>query len=240
MGKRLNLVKLNYVNNKKIIWTSSIQELNEINSLKIQPAKNFIPNWYQNTNIYNNKKLDIPNRIKTIKSCPSFYNIFNEGYVMVAPVDIYIKVFDEHYEWTIPNENIYLEDHAKDQFVELSKISNIKYISKLVSSWHCITPKGYSLRQIPMSYHNFKFSVPYGVVNTDYSHEINPQIMFNNNIKNIYIKQGQPLALYIPFKRNDKLKLKIENYNQHKNKIKKSKFLISGSTFKSNYLKYLK
>jgi len=222
---------------KKIVWTNKIQEIHDTPELHIQPTRNYIPNWYKNIKIYDGYKFI--NRIRTVKTCPSFSDIFNEGFVMLSPVDIYIDVKKDHYEWKIPSSYFTIEDHPKEQFLKYANIPNAKYVLKFISGWNCISPNGYSLRQLPMFYdEQSDFFVPYGVVKTDFSHEINPQIIINGKVKEILIKQGTPLAMYIPYKRKDNLKLSIENYDQHKRKIKQSSFYTSGSTFRSNYHKY--
>lgn len=225
--------------NKKIVWTNVVEEINNIPELHIQPAKKVIPEWFKNTPIFDNPKSTIPKKTRTVKTCPSFAEIFNEGFVMLSPVDIYINVGENCYEWKIPSPLFRLEEHPKEQFLKFANIPNASHVTKLISSWNCITPKGYSLRQMPMFYEEQPdFYVPYGVVKTDYSHEINPQLIFNGDKKEIHIKQGQPLAIYVPYKRKDKLNLSIEDYSIHNRKIKQSSFYTSGSTFRSNYHKY--
>lgn len=222
---------------KKAIWTSSVQQLIDTPELHIKNTKNVIPDWFKKIKVYDGDKfLD---KIRTVKTCPSFSEIFNEGFVMLCPTDIYIDVKEKYYEWRIPSSLFTLEEHPDEQFLKFANIPNATYVTKLISSWHCITPKGYSLRQIPMYYEEQPdFYVPYGTVKTDYSHEINPQIIINGDKKEILIKQGQPLAMYVPFKRKDKLNLSIEDYKVHSRKIEQSTFYTSGSTFRSNYHKY--
>jgi hypothetical protein len=40
-----------------------------------------------------------------------------------------------------------------------------------------------------------------GIIDTDVWHEINQQILYFGNGKEIFIKKGTPLAHYLPFKR---------------------------------------
>lgn len=222
---------------KKIIWTTSIQEIEDTPELHIKKTKEIIPDWFKKIKVYQGD--GFLDRIRTVKTCPSFAEIFNEGYVMVSPVDIYVNIKKDNYEIAVPNGIFKFEDHSQEQFLKYANIPNAKYISKFISSWHCITPKGYSLRQMPMFYEEQPdFYVPYGVVKTDYSHEINPQLIFNGEVKEILIKQGQPLAIYVPYKRKDKLDLSIESFEKHKRKINSAWFYTTGSTFRSNYHKY--
>lgn len=226
--------------NKKIIWTNSLEEINNIPELHIKPAKEVIPEWFKNTPIFDNPKDTIPNKIKTVRTCPSFTEVFNEGFVMVSPTDIFITVNDEGmYTWQTPNEKIFIELHINEQYLKYANVPNAKLVLKLVTGWWCFTPPGYSIRQLPLFYEdNPDFYVPYGTIKTDVNPEINPQIIITNNKKEIFIKQGQPLCTYIPFKRNDKLNLSIESNKKYLQKMKDKQFWISGSSYRSNYHKY--
>ena len=226
--------------NKKIVWTNVVEEINNIPELHIQPAKKVIPEWFKNTPIFDNPKSTIPKKTRTVKTCPSFAEIFNEGFVMVSPTDIFITVNDEGmYTWQTPNEKIYLDLHNNEQYLKYANVPNAKLVLKLVSGWWCFTPPGYSIRQLPLFYEdNPDFYVPYGTIKTDISPQINPQIIITNKKNEIFIKQGQPLCTYVPFKRNDKLDLSIESNKKYLQKIEDNKFWISGSSYRSNYHKY--
>jgi hypothetical protein len=229
-----------FFKNKKIIWTSVLEAINDTPEVHIKKTKDILPEWFKNIPVYDNPKARPFDRIKTVKTCPSFSEIFNEGFVMVSPTDIYINVKDDGtYFWQTPNEHIALEPHTTEQYFKYANVPNAKFILKLVSSWFCFTPKGYSLRQLPMFYEdNPDFYVPYGTIKTDQSHEINPQLIFTNKKKEIIIKQGQPLATYIPFKRSDKLEMSIEKPQKYMSKILQGRFWISGSSWRSNYHKF--
>lgn len=225
--------------NKKIIWTNSLEEINNIPELHIKHTKEIIPEWFKNTPIFDNPKEIIPYRVKTVKTCPSFAEIFNEGFVMVSPTDIFITAGEGTYTWQTPNSKIYMELHTDEQYLKYANVPNAKLVLKLVSGWMCFTPPGYSVRQLPLFYEdNPDFYVPYGTIKTDFNHEINPQIIITNNKKEIFIKQGQPLCTYVPFKRNDKLNLSIESNKKYLQKIKDKRFWISTSTYRSNYHKF--
>ena len=76
-------------------------------------------------------------------------------------------------------------------------------VFKFISPWNLITPKGYSVLQLPMFYHfSNDFSVLPGIIHTDTHHELNQQILYHGEGKEIFIRRGTPLVQYIPFKRS--------------------------------------
>lgn len=231
---------------KKVIFTSSNSLLNEFPELYPQPARNFIPDWYKNMPInsppmemeYKPKKISFS---KTVKTCPSFMEIFNEGFVMVAPIDIWIRVEkDGSWEWKTNDDQFTLDLHADFQWLNHipNKNKKIKKVFKFNSPWHAITPKGYSLRQMPMmyDYENSDFFVPYGVIKTDLHHELNPQICYTSKDNEILIKRGQPLNYLIPYKR-EKYTMSVEPIDKYANTINRQKLYVR-SSFRSNYHRY--
>jgi hypothetical protein len=40
-----------------------------------------------------------------------------------------------------------------------------------------------------------------GILDTDYHYQVNQQVLYHGNGKEIFIKRGEPFAQYIPFKR---------------------------------------
>jgi hypothetical protein len=106
------------------------------------------------------------------------------------------------------------EHHGNNQFIDHTKASfnGIKgdFIFKTISPWRIITPPGWSVLQLPLFYHfNKEWSVLPGIIDTDIFPEVNQQILYHNNGKEIFIKRGEPFVLYIPFKRDSRLNLKI-------------------------------
>ena len=105
-----------------------------------QPISNFIPEWFKDIKNYSNdSKHDITSKVKTVKTCPSFVDIFQQGYVIPAPVDYVFKVnTKEDWSWEIPlafekeNKMIDVDIHDDIQMVDhLPKNSKIKKVFKL-------------------------------------------------------------------------------------------------------------
>lgn len=230
---------------KQIIFATDNKHLLNFPELHPQPARNFIPSWYKNvpskdyeeTHSYKPKKINLA---KTVKTCPSFIEVFNEGFVMVAPCDIWIRVEDNGvWEWKTPSDKYHLQEHEDFQMVDYTPNNQIKKILKLINPWSIITPKGYSVRQLPMMYHyNPNWYVSYGLIKTDVHHEAHQQICITGKENEILIKRGDPLNYIVPYKR-EKLSMKIEDGTTTKifDKLEKSKLYVS-SSFNSNYHKY--
>lgn len=207
---------------KNTIWTSNVIWAEEDKEIHPKPAINYLPEWLKNTppQIDNGSTAKLLPKIRTVKKCPSFTDIYKEGYILVAPFDIWLSVKivndKEITEWRTPHEELKLDIHDVKQMVNyLPKESNVKQVFKLIYPFKCITPKGYSIRQMPLFYHyNNDWHVPYGVINTDKHHEINLQVCYTSKEEEVLIKKGTPLAHIIPFKRSSKINMKYKKYNK--------------------------
>jgi len=225
---------------KKVIFVGQDKYLNNHKEILPQPAKNFKPSWFINmpvddinTNEYI-KKL-IPNNL-TAKICPSFSEIFNEGFVLPSPCDLWIRFEkDGSWAWEASLGTIKLTEHNDRQFVNHTSM-NVKKIFKIEYPFYCITPKGYSVRQIPMFYHgNTEWHIAYGTIQTDKHHAINPQILITSDSNEIYIKKGEPLNYLVPYKR-EKFKLVFDDYNKYENQINAAEYK-ARLKFKNGYVK---
>lgn len=224
---------------KKIIVTSTVPELLQDKEIQPKSSSEYIPDWYKEVPIevkgyfHSHKKLP---GLRTVKACPSFTDVFKLGYVFVAPCDIWLKIHDNgEPEWRTPHKTFSMDIHPKAQFVDYLKNTNIRYVFKFESPFRVITPKGYSVIQLPMMYHfNPEWYVPYGIIDTDVHHEINQQIFITTDDE-VFIKKGTPLNYLIPYKR-ETLKLSIEDINKHIKQITAS-HLIVWSKFKNAYQK---
>ena len=68
----------------------------------------------------------------------------------------------------------------------------------------------------------FNFDYLPGLFDTDKIHEVNLQLIITSSDKEILIKQGTPLAIYIPFKRQS-YQLNIVDMNKNKKYIQRFK-----------------
>tara|TARA_A100001201_G_scaffold137759_1_gene128004 strand:+ start:307 stop:1026 length:720 start_codon:yes stop_codon:yes gene_type:complete len=186
-------------------------------------VKDYKPKWYTDikpTKIFNVFKQF--QNAKTAKSCPSFTHIVDEGYVIFAPVDYLIKVNEDgSFYWHTPLDLTYannnfpmLTEHPDYQLVNfLPDNTDIKKILKINLPLRVFTEKNYSCRVVPYPYtHEENWQPAYGVFHTDEVHEVNIQIAIKNNASEFTIKQGTPLCVYVPFKR-EKHTMKIVDLN---------------------------
>ena len=194
----------------KIQFISTVEGLETIEECLPRPAKHFIPKWFK----------DIPSQTDnavTVKNCPSFPDYFSQGYIMPMWCDAklnYIKK-EEAWSWEVSSNAFSIDNHPNNQFLDYTKTSfngvDGQFVFKTISPWKIITPSGWSVLQLPLFYHfNQEWSVLPGVIDTDIYHETNQQILYHGNGKEIKINMGDPLALYIPFKRSDKLKYEVK------------------------------
>lgn len=224
----------------KIKITSNLLGILNDETILPQPAKNFMPSWYKDTPIeikdYHHSFKKLPN-LRTVKSCPSFTDVFKKGYVVPCPFDIWLNVKKNgDVDWRTPSDNFKIEIHPNDQFVNHVD-SNVRKVFKIVSPFRVITPKNWSVLQIPMLYHfNKDFYVPYGVIDTDRHHEINQQIFYISNDDEILIKKGTPLNYLVPFKRSEELELEVVNYTDVQDQIYTNWYKVF-SKFKNGYVK---
>ena len=232
---------------KKFLGTSKEIYYSLDSSMHLQPASKYMPQWFKdmpydyNDDVdnfpINNKEL-IPNG-RTLKRCPSFIDVFKQGYVFVAPCDYWLSYKEETNEfwWQVSNEKFALETHDPNQFQGLVPESGVKAVYKVVNTLQMIAPKGYSVWQMPMMYH-YKQSqdwyVPYGVIDVDTHHEVNPQIFYASDKKEILIKKGTPLCYIVPFKR-EATKIVMKPF---KGKLRKKVLLSESKTFNYFSLSY--
>lgn len=198
-----------FKNKKNIEFVSVLKGLELIPECVPIKSNKSIPTWWKNMP----KQEPWPN-LQTVKVCPGIPDFFKIGYIlpMWADTSLYHNPEDGRWAWntgrpdydTIFSANV----HPDEQFIDhanphLQGVGGSK-VFKLDCPWRIFTPKGYSVLQLPLFYHyNNDFSVLPGVINTDTHHYINQQVMYHGNGKNVVIKRGTPLVMYIPFKRDD-------------------------------------
>jgi len=211
-----------------------------------QPAINFIPEMWKKTpilmpqdkqewDLFIDKNIGEDSRKHTAKTCPSFIDIWKSGYVVPAPCDIWLY-FDKDkdlYQWETSIPEIEITVHPNMQLLKHGTgENNWLFTFKLDNVWFVETPKGYSIYQVPMFWHDrSKYEAAYGVIHTDMYHQLNIQLLIKE--QEVLIKQGEPLCYVVPYKRV-KHNYKIVPYDEAK--IKASNYRNLGR-FKSMYLR---
>ena len=198
-----------------------------------QHAKNYVPSWYKNIKLQYDidKEKPILSKIfkpRTVRQCPSFMEIFEEGYIIPAPTDYYLSLENENFEWKTPinYQTVYdtgeVQYHGNIQFVDhLPKNSNIKGVFKIILPYVVFAPKGYYLKLLPVPYEfNKDFHANYGIQSFDNIFELNIQINITSDKNEILIRRGQPLALVVPYKKeNLQIEYKLLEEEKHYQKI---------------------
>ena len=187
-----------------IKFVCTIPGFETIEEIQPKPAKKFLPDWWK----------DLPTFYEntyTAKVCPSMGDYFSSGYVLPMWADASLICSKEDNSWRIQTSGYPFKKpgiHDGNQLINHTDVSfggkESDMIFKLHSPWQIITSPGYSVMQLPMFYNfNKDFTVLPGIIDTDIYHEINNQLLYHGNGKEILIKRGTPLCVYIPFKRTD-------------------------------------
>jgi len=225
-------------NKPKISFYATVPGLHLSNP--IQKSVIHIPKWFKNIKPVNDE-FSFP----TIKTCPGFIDYFKQGYVVSLWCDLIldIKIINEevNYNWSVPDKIYKFEIHSNNQFLDHTPPhikKKTKIIFKPICPWKIVTPKGYSVFQMPMYYnYNPIFEVLPGVLHTDVYHTINQQMCIFKEGKFI-IKKGTPLATYIPFKREEFDFEMTDNKNLEK-KIN-AQTTITNSTYRDKFKNLIK
>jgi hypothetical protein len=212
----------------KIQFVSTVEGLESIEKCLPRPAKNFIPQWFK----------DIPSTAtSSVKNCPSFPDYFSQGYIIPMWTDTLLNYKNNQFSWSGPTGVFPWDIHTDDQFLDHvdARFNGIdgQFMFKAVSPWKIITPPGWSVLQLPLFYHfNQEWSVLPGVVDTDTMHQVNQQVLYHGDGKDVRINCGDPFVLYIPFKRSNKLKHEIFYQTEKHRKLFKSLDLSLDQLFK--------
>ena len=214
--------------NTEIIFVTEYEGFANIKELRPYPASEYMPEWFRKLPA----DIKLPNEgfseeghiskimpnVRTAKLCPSFTTIYNEGFVLPAPCDIFLRVDDNgDWEWKVANPLFGVEEHGDHQYANHEP--NVKKVFKLIYPYQLIVPKGYSIRQVPMFYDwNKDWQVAYGVFEADKIPEIAIQILYTSDKEEVVIKAGTPLCYYVPYKR-ESYSMVIGDYKEHKDKI---------------------
>lgn len=224
----------------KITFVPTHLGLEELEICTPKPSKYYIPEQFKKMPIdlpaEKTKLLPID---RTAKACPSFTEIFNEGFVLPAHTDMHFYIDENKKEnvWTISNNDFELAGHPNYQYVDYLDNDMIKATFKIPYPWLAIVPKGYSIRQVPMIYHhNTEWHIAYGTYRGDQIADIHLQVMITSKNQEILIRQGEPLCYFVPFKR-EKWDMDIKPMNDKYLKIQKVSQLKQRASFKGSYLK---
>ena len=160
----------------------------------------------------------------TVKKCIPFLDASTVGYVIPFPVDIRFR-YDKEQEQVVWSHNIKPSAHPNFQIPnELRQpYRTVEAVFKWMNLWKVITPPGYScIFTQPFNRVN-NFKIIDGIVDTDtFDAEINFPFYWTGPIDKPYdLKQGTPMAMVIPFKRERwKMQLELEKFDPVKQDLK--------------------
>ena len=207
-------------NNEPLIeFVSIVEGLTLIEEIVPKPSNRYLPDWWKET------PLTDMSGFPTVKNCPSFPDFFSSGFVIPMWMDSLIKYDEETNVWNTKSSEFVAswDSHPNSQFIDYVKPNlqgkSANFAFKANNPWKIITPKGYSVLQLPMYYHfNKEWSVMPGIIDTDIYHDVNQQMLYHGDGKTIFIERGEPFAMYVPFKR-DKFALETR-YQTEKDRMK--------------------
>jgi len=232
-----------------IEFISTVPGLEDIEDCRPRPAKHFMPKWFKDVPAtLPNEMKAVPGaksgpRVSTVKICPSFPDYFSLGYILPMWCDskLYFNPENGEWNWQTSTDSFTWDIHGNAQFLHWVPAhlygSEAKFVFKTSCPWRIITPKGWSVLQLPLYYHfNQQWSVLPGVIDTDVHHEINQQTLYHGNAQEFQIDRGEPFVLYIPYERKTKLDLEIRAANEKDKKLFANKDVDLSSKFPPNGL----
>jgi hypothetical protein len=179
----------------------------DIEETRPKPARLFTPDWWK-TIPRNIESLEPLNG--TVKSCPSFVQMFNQGIVLPMWCDTILSRKDLNFNWTVANGNFSWEFHFDWQLLDYINVPKYQKVFKAISPWFIKTPPGISVYQFPMFFDfNQDWTIMPGILNTDMYHQLNQQLIYTSDKDEVRINRGQAFVWYVPFIRT---KFEYETY----------------------------
>ena len=150
---------------------------------------------------------------KEEKKCPALHAVMDSGYIIPAPADFIIHLDGSgNFEWrseTLFYGNRYMTAHIPPQTEGMRQLVNqqkdvLDYTIKMELPWRVQAHKDIVFIQQNIAYWDEeRFSVPNGIVDPQYSYEINLQLFWHMTEPGDYIvKAGTPLVQWLPVHRD--------------------------------------
>jgi hypothetical protein len=203
------------------------------------PAAKMIPDWYKNMPSYYGGKKIVPvegGTFATVKKCIPVLDAITAGYIITAPVDIYVSQRDGFpwYQWAM-GEGIQFHPVVQAPAHPLA-IKDTPF-PKFTNPWSVMTPKGYSVLFTQPFHREAPFEIMDGIVDTDtYSNTVNFPFQLKDPKFEGYIYKGTPIAQVIPFKRDIwKMKVGTQENLAEALKVRNKILHIFYDKYKNNY-----
>lgn len=186
---------------------------------KPKPAKNYIPEWYKDSNAFIGGKLNFYNGYNPdLKLCMPFLDTLTSGYVIELYQDIHVTTDKSGNQYLNVAEQGPLGPPANKQKLDMNRElpRPFHYADNMWTwnvPWSMSTPKGYSTMFLhPINRYDLPFISTSGIVDTDmFALNGNLPFFIREDFEGI-IPKGTPIIQVIPFKR-DSWTSKSEEYN---------------------------
>lgn len=210
-----------------------------------KPASKAVPQWYraQPSQIDNGESLaQYGQPTSTVKRCMPIFDAMTAGYILSAPVDIYLDATNpEKLTYQVPAtmatfKSDIFATHDRRQYSNMPIDENIyhKDLLRIMPFWIVSTAKGYSTMFLNPTHSDPSplTAVP-GIIDTDaYPSDGHLSFIVEKGFKGI-IKQGTPLVQIIPFMRED-WQMEIVDSSESESFLKKHRMSLR-STFLNGY-----
>lgn len=202
-----------------------------------KPAVTHIPQGYKDLPLFKQTET-----MPTVKRCIPFLDALTSGYIIPHPVDtemfynkekgdILFTVGSQEFEQF--SDLIGVKEHEKFQITPelMHPRRTIDAVFKFINPWTVITPPGYSCIFMTPANHVLPYDLITGVVDTDiYPTRVNFPFYWTKSVdERTIIKEGSPMAMVIPFKRESwKMQTeecKMTNEERSKHQLSRFKFL---------------
>lgn len=222
----------------KVEFFTKINTLPEVEP--VLPGTKAMPTWWKQT------PSTIPNKdprlfTGTAKVCPAFPEFYSSAYIVPLWCDVFFDY--NHGEPRARSSAPDLFDvqfHTPEQFMNYAPGSvrqSTVAVLKLVCPWFVRTSPGYSMLQLPVFYEfDPRFTTMMGMIRTDTHHVINQQIMIHER-SSFVLERGTPIAMYIPYKREEYQFSVKEVTEEFERDMQKSHLKLS-TKFRRGYKRY--
>lgn len=201
-----------------------------------KPSVTHIPNGYKDLPLFQQTETK-----PTVKRCIPFLDALTSGYIIPHPVDIEMFynqeteniLFSAPQEFNHFSDLIGIKEHLKFQITPelMHPRRTIDAVFKFMNPWTVVTPPGYSCIFMTPANHVLPYDLITGVVDTDtYPARINFPFYWTKSVdQRTVIKEGSPMVMIIPFKR-ESWKMQTEECKEtekesNKNHLSRFKFI---------------
>jgi hypothetical protein len=209
------------------------------------PASKSMPDWYKKQPGFmdNGESLaQFGQPTHTVKKCLPIFDAITAGYIIYAPVDIYLDATDpDKLSYQVPPMMAQFKvdifaSHDRRQYASMPMNPEHSHrdLLRIMPFWIASTPPGYSALFLnPVHRDESPLTALPGLIDTDgYPSDGHLSFIVQKDFKGV-IKQGTPLIQIIPFKRED-WKMEIIDAKESESFLKKHRLSLR-STFNNGY-----